>query len=97
MHGQRIGYVRVSSFDQNPERQHEHVPIDRLFSDKASGKDRQRLELERFAGHRAPGRHGGGAQHGPAGAQPRRPAAHRAEADQARRYIRTERYLFEIG
>ncbi|MCA7489094.1 recombinase family protein, partial [Escherichia coli] len=21
MHGQRIGYVRVSSFDQNPERQ----------------------------------------------------------------------------
>ncbi|MCT0191628.1 recombinase family protein, partial [Pseudomonas aeruginosa] len=21
MHGQRIGYIRVSSFDQNPERQ----------------------------------------------------------------------------
>ncbi len=48
MHGHRIGYVRVSSFDQNPERQLEHVPIDRLFSDKASGKDRQRPELERL-------------------------------------------------
>ncbi|HBQ0660029.1 TPA: recombinase family protein, partial [Klebsiella pneumoniae] len=25
MHGQRIGYVRVSSFDQNPERQLEQI------------------------------------------------------------------------
>ncbi len=48
MHGHRIGYVRVSSFDQNPERQLEHVPADRLFTDKASGKDRQRPELERL-------------------------------------------------
>lgn len=48
MHGQRIGYVRVSSFDQNPERQLEHIPVDRLFTDKASGKDTQRLELERL-------------------------------------------------
>ena len=48
MHGQRIGYVRVSSFDQNPERQHEHVPVDRLSTDKASGKDTQRPELERL-------------------------------------------------
>ncbi|EMU5663845.1 recombinase family protein, partial [Salmonella enterica subsp. enterica serovar 4,[5],12:i:-] len=24
MQGQRIGYIRVSSFDQNPERQLEH-------------------------------------------------------------------------
>ena len=46
MHGNRIGYVRVSSFDQNPERQLEHVPIDRLFTDQASGKDTQRPELE---------------------------------------------------
>ena len=43
MHGQRIGYVRVSSFDQNPERQLEHVQVDRLFTEKASGKDTQRL------------------------------------------------------
>ena len=47
MHGQRIGYVRVSSFDQNPERQLEQVTVDRLFTDKASGKDIQRPELER--------------------------------------------------
>lgn len=25
LHGQRIGYVRVSSFDQNPERQLEQI------------------------------------------------------------------------
>ena len=48
MHGQRIGYVRVSSFDQNPERQLEQVSVDRLFTDKASGKDTQRPELERL-------------------------------------------------
>ena len=48
MHGQRIGYVRVSSFDQNPERQLEQVTVDRLFTDKASGKDIQRPELERL-------------------------------------------------
>lgn len=46
MHGQRIGYVRVSSLDQNPERQLEQVQVDRLFTDKASGKDTQRPELE---------------------------------------------------
>lgn len=48
--GQRIGYVRVSSFDQNPERQLEQVQVDRLFTDKASGKDVQRPELERLLG-----------------------------------------------
>ena len=48
MRGHRIGYVRVSSFDQNPERQLEHVPMDRVFTDKASGKDTQRPELERL-------------------------------------------------
>lgn len=45
MHGQRIGYVRVSSLDQNPERQLEQVSVDRLFTDKASGKDMQRPQL----------------------------------------------------
>jgi len=44
--GQRVGYVRVSGFDQNPERQLEHVQVERLFTDKASGKDTQRPELE---------------------------------------------------
>nr|WIW82592.1 hypothetical protein OEDFHHLC_00070 [Salmonella enterica subsp. enterica serovar Typhimurium] len=48
MQGQRIGYVRVSSFDQNPERQLEGVQVARVFTDKASGKDTQRPELERL-------------------------------------------------
>ena len=46
MQGQRIGYVRVSSFDQNPERQLEHVEVGKVFTDKASGKDTQRPELD---------------------------------------------------
>ena len=46
MSGQRIGYVRVSSFDQNPERQLENVPLDRIFTDKVSGKDTIRPQLE---------------------------------------------------
>ena len=46
MNGQRIGYVRVSSFDQNPGRQLEHVQVERVFTDKASGKDTRRPELE---------------------------------------------------
>ena len=50
MRGQRIGYVRVSSLDQNPERQLEQVQLDRLFTDKASGKDMQRPELESLLG-----------------------------------------------
>jgi DNA invertase Pin-like site-specific DNA recombinase len=46
MKGQKIGYVRVSSFDQNPERQLEGLSVDRVFTDKASGKDTKRPELE---------------------------------------------------
>lgn len=46
MKGQRIGYIRVSSFDQNPERQLEQVQVDKVFTDKASGKDTQRPELD---------------------------------------------------
>lgn len=46
--GQRIGYVRVSSLDQNAERQLEQVPVARLFTDRASGKDTQRPELDRM-------------------------------------------------
>lgn len=46
MKGQRVGYIRVSSFDQNPERQLEQVQVDKHFTDKASGKDVQRPELE---------------------------------------------------
>jgi DNA invertase Pin-like site-specific DNA recombinase len=46
MLGQRIGYVRVSTLDQNPERQLEQVTLDRVFTDHASGKDIERPQLE---------------------------------------------------
>ena len=46
MTGQRIGYIRVSTFGQNPERQLENVDVDRIYSDKASGKDVHRPQLE---------------------------------------------------
>ncbi len=52
MNGQRIGYVWVSSLDQNPDRQLEQTPVDRTFTDKASGKDVARPQLDallRFA------------------------------------------------
>jgi len=52
MKGQRIGYVRVSSLDQNPDRQLEQIQVDRIFTDKASGKDVDRPQLDallRFA------------------------------------------------
>lgn len=43
--GQRIGYIRVSSFDQNPDRQLDGVQLDRTFIDQASGKDVSRPQL----------------------------------------------------
>ncbi|WP_340268859.1 recombinase family protein [Sphingobium mellinum] len=46
MKGQRIGYVRVSAFDQNIDRQLDGVTLDRVFTDKASGKDVNRPQLE---------------------------------------------------
>lgn len=44
--GQRIGYVRVSTIDQNTERQLDGVHVDRTFTDKASGKDTDRPALQ---------------------------------------------------
>ena len=46
MQGHRIGYIRVSSFDQNPERQLDQVSLDKVFTDTASGKDTERPALE---------------------------------------------------
>ena len=44
--GKTVGYIRVSSFDQNPDRQLKGVETDKLFLDRASGKDRNRPQLE---------------------------------------------------
>jgi len=46
MKGQAIGYIRVSSFDQNEGRQLEQENLDRVFTDKASGKDTNRPQLQ---------------------------------------------------
>jgi DNA invertase Pin-like site-specific DNA recombinase len=43
--GQRSGYVRVSTLDQNEKRQLEGQVLDRVFTDKASGRDTARPEL----------------------------------------------------
>ncbi|SDR59995.1 recombinase family protein [Paraburkholderia tuberum] len=46
MNGQRVGYVRVSSFEQNAERQLDGIELDRTFTDRASGKDTKRPQLD---------------------------------------------------
>ncbi len=38
MSGQQVGYTRVSSLDQNPDRQLDGVAVDRTFTDSASGR-----------------------------------------------------------
>jgi DNA invertase Pin-like site-specific DNA recombinase len=48
--GQTVGYVRVSSFEQNESRQLEGLELDRVFLDKASGKDVNRPQLELMLG-----------------------------------------------
>lgn len=46
MAGQHIGYIRVSTFDQHTERQLAGIELDKVFEDKASGKDVKRPQLE---------------------------------------------------
>jgi DNA invertase Pin-like site-specific DNA recombinase len=46
MTGKRIGYIRVSTLDQNHERQLEGIELDKCFIDKASGKDTARPQLK---------------------------------------------------
>lgn len=46
MPGQRVGYVRISTVEQNADRQLDGVAVEHTFVDQASGKDTQRPELE---------------------------------------------------
>lgn len=46
MKTQRIGYIRVSTVDQNSDRQLDGVQLDRVFTDQASGKDTNRPQLQ---------------------------------------------------
>lgn len=41
-----IGYVRVSTVDQNTERQLDSITLDKVFTDKCSGKDTNRPQLK---------------------------------------------------
>ena len=41
-----VGYIRVSTYDQNPERQLDGMHLDKIFTDKASGKDLKRPAFE---------------------------------------------------
>jgi len=44
--GQRVGYTRVSSLDQNTDQQLDGVVLDRTFTDNASGRSTARPQLE---------------------------------------------------
>ncbi len=46
MTGKKIGYIRVSSLEQNSQRQLEGLKLNKRFVDKDSGKDTVRPELE---------------------------------------------------
>ncbi len=46
MTGKKIGYIRVSSPDQNFERQLEGIKLDKKFIDKLSGKNSERPQLK---------------------------------------------------
>jgi DNA invertase Pin-like site-specific DNA recombinase len=46
MTGKTIGYIRVSTVDQNPERQLEGISLDKKFTDYASGATTKRPQLK---------------------------------------------------
>ena len=43
---QQIGYIRVSTVDQNTDRQLDDMELDKVFTDKCSGKDTNRPALK---------------------------------------------------
>lgn len=51
MGGQVLGYIRVSTIDQNESRQLDGKELDYKFIDKASGKDTDRPELKKLIAH----------------------------------------------
>jgi hypothetical protein len=44
--GQQVGYLRVSSLDENEVRQLEGLALDKTFTDTTSGKDAKRPQSE---------------------------------------------------
>lgn len=51
MTGQLVGYVRVSTIDQNTERQLDGIELDEVFTDHASGKDTDRPAFQAMLTH----------------------------------------------
>ena len=51
MNGQRVGYIRVSTVDQNTDRQLHGIELDRVYEDKCSGKDTNRPKLTECLGY----------------------------------------------
>jgi DNA invertase Pin-like site-specific DNA recombinase len=49
--GQIVGYVRVSTADQNTERQLDGLQLDKVFTDHASGKDTNRPQFQAMRSH----------------------------------------------
>jgi DNA invertase Pin-like site-specific DNA recombinase len=45
-HDKRVGYIRVSSVEQNTDRQLDGQELDKVFTDRASGKDTKRPQLQ---------------------------------------------------
>lgn len=46
MTGKKIGYIRVSSSDQNPDRQLKDIELDKVFKECASGSNKNRIQLQ---------------------------------------------------
>jgi DNA invertase Pin-like site-specific DNA recombinase len=46
MTGKRLGYIRTSTTDQNTARQLDGIPLDKIFTEQLSGKNRERPQLK---------------------------------------------------
>ena len=51
MKGQKIGYIRVSTVDQNTDRQLADIELDKVFEEKVSAKTANRPELQQMLRH----------------------------------------------
>ncbi len=50
MKGWNIGYIRVSTVDQNSDRQLDGIPLDKIFEEKVSAKNTERPKLNEMLG-----------------------------------------------
>jgi DNA invertase Pin-like site-specific DNA recombinase len=51
MKGQKIGYIRVSTIEQNTDRQLVDVELDKVFEEKVSAKTANRPQLQLMLEH----------------------------------------------